>query len=232
MTATATAPQKICAYYRVSTKRQNLGLDAQRNQVQQYATAKGFELVAEFSEKESGKDNDRKALNQALQYCKKNKCGLVVAKLDRLSRNASFLLNLFNDMKDGKIDLTALNMPPVNDILIYGTYAILAQKEREMNSERTKQALASAKANGVILGNPHLQETATPKGLEVRQENARRENKNAYLVAKQLLKEFNRPSHIAEKLNEMHITTRTGKAWTCQAVKNLFALYGDSVKAL
>jgi DNA invertase Pin-like site-specific DNA recombinase len=145
------AEGKFVAYYRVSTARQGrsgLGLDAQREAVAAYLNGGAWRLVAEFTEVESGKDNDRPQLAAALATCRLHGARLVIAKLDRLSRNAAFLLTL----RDGGAQFVAADMPDANELTI-GIMAVIAEAERKAISARTKAALAVAKARGRKLGN-------------------------------------------------------------------------------
>lgn len=142
------------AYYRVSSKTQGisgLGLEAQQAAVEAFITSKGqnAKLLASFTEVESGKRDDRPQLTRAIESAKLAKATVLVAKLDRLARNAGFLFKL----KDGGVDLAAADMPDMNT-LMFGIMATVAQHEREQISARTKAALAAAKARGVKLGNP------------------------------------------------------------------------------
>src|ERR671911_796243 len=141
------AQGKFVAYYRVSTERQGrsgLGLEAQRKAVEDYLNGGRWQLLAEFVEVESGKREDRPKLAEALALCRLHGATLVIAKLDRLSRDAHFLLGL---QKAG-VDFVAADMPDANKMTV-GIMALVAQHEREMISERTKAALAAAKARGV-----------------------------------------------------------------------------------
>lgn len=142
---------KFVAYYRVSTTRQGksgLGLDAQRASVESWLNG-GATLVASFTEIESGKRNDRPELDKAFATCRVHRATLVVAKLDRLSRNAAFLLKL----RDAGVNFVAVDMPDANTVCI-GVMAMVAQQEREAISQRTRAALAAAKRRGVVLGTP------------------------------------------------------------------------------
>lgn len=143
---------KAIAYYRVSTAKQGasgLGLDAQRAAVEALCSARGWVIIAPpFVEVESGKRNDRPELSAAIERCKQTGAVLVVAKLDRLSRNAAFLLTL----RDSGVAFVAADMPDANNLTV-GIMALVAQQEREAISRRTKEALAVAKARGVRLGN-------------------------------------------------------------------------------
>jgi DNA invertase Pin-like site-specific DNA recombinase len=152
---------KFVAYYRVSTARQGrsgLGLEAQREAVMTYLNGGQWHLTAEFTEVESGKktDKDRPELAKALAACRLHGATLVIAKLDRLARNAVFLLTL----RDSGVNFVAADLPDANRLTV-GMLAILAEYEREQISARTKAALAAAKRRGVQLGNP---ENLTDRG--------------------------------------------------------------------
>jgi DNA invertase Pin-like site-specific DNA recombinase len=144
------AEGKFIAYYRVSTRRQGrsgLGLEAQQRAVADYLNGGSWKLVEEFTEVESGKRTDRPVLAQALAACRVHRATLVIAKLDRLARDAHFLLGL---QKEG-VPFRAADMPEANEMVV-GIMAVVAQAERKMISERTKAALAAAKRRGVKLG--------------------------------------------------------------------------------
>jgi DNA invertase Pin-like site-specific DNA recombinase len=145
--------QRLVAYERVSTARQGasgLGLEAQRQVIEDFAVSRGAEVLARFTEVESGRKADRPELAKALHLAKVTGATLVIAKLDRLSRNAAFLLAL----RDSGVRFVAVDMPEANDLTV-GIMALVAQAEREAISRRTKEALAIAKARGVKLGNPN-----------------------------------------------------------------------------
>src|SRR5271157_5318661 len=137
---------KFVAYFRVSTDRQGksgLGLEAQRKAVLDYLDGGRWELVAEFTEIESGKRNDRPELVKALAACKKHKAKLVIAKLDRLSRNLAFIATLM----DSGVEFIAVDNPHANKLTVH-ILAAVAQHEREIISARTSAALKAAKAPG------------------------------------------------------------------------------------
>lgn len=145
---------KWISYLRVSTQQQGasgLGLQAQRKAVEDFLNGGHWTLAAEYVEIESGKRGDRPQLAAALAACKKLKAKLVVAKLDRLARNVHFVSGL---MESG-VDFTAADMPFANKLTIHVLSAV-AEHEREMISQRTKAALAAAKARGKKLGGPKL----------------------------------------------------------------------------
>jgi DNA invertase Pin-like site-specific DNA recombinase len=138
------------SYLRVSTQKQGesgLGLEAQRKAVEDYLDGGRWTLLAEFIEVESGKREDRPKLTAALAYCKLTGARLVIAKLDRLSRDAHFLLGL---QKAG-VKFVAADLPEANEMVV-GLLAVVAQAERKMISDRTKAALAAVKARGVKIG--------------------------------------------------------------------------------
>lgn len=137
-------------YYRVSTARQGrsgLGLEAQRQAVTDFLNGGNWKIVAEFTEIESGKNTDRPELERALQACRLYGAKLVIAKIDRLSRDAHFLLGL----EKAGVDFIAADMPAANRLTV-GIMAMVADEERRMISARTKAALAAAKKRGVKLG--------------------------------------------------------------------------------
>jgi DNA invertase Pin-like site-specific DNA recombinase len=153
---------KFVAYFRVSTDRQGksgLGLDAQRDAVMNYLNGGRWTLVDEFTEIESGKRNDRPELEKALAACKKRKAKLVIAKLDRLSRNLAFIATLL----DSGVEFVAVDNPHANKLTVH-ILAAVAQHEREIISARTSAALKAAKARGKRLGNPKLSEARKRAG--------------------------------------------------------------------
>jgi DNA invertase Pin-like site-specific DNA recombinase len=151
--AGAPSAPAFVSYVRVSTDAQGasgLGLEAQREAIERHVGAAGGRLVAEFQEIESGKRNDRPQIAQALAACRARRAILVIAKLDRLARNVSFVSGL---MESG-VDFVACDNPHATRLTIH-ILAAVAEHEREQISSRTKAALAAAKARGVKLGNPN-----------------------------------------------------------------------------
>jgi DNA invertase Pin-like site-specific DNA recombinase len=144
------APGNFIAYYRVSTQKQGvsgLGLDAQRAAVHNYLNGGNWRLVAEVLEIEWGKRSDRPKLAEALRLCRLHNAALIIAKLDRLARNVAFVSAL---MESG-IEFTAVDFPQANRLTVH-ILAAVAEHEAKMISERTKVALAAAKARGKKLG--------------------------------------------------------------------------------
>ena len=147
------ATGKFIAYLRVSTDKQGhsgLGIEAQRKAVTDYLDGGNWQLLAEHVEVESGKRSDRPQLLSALAHAKATGATIVIAKLDRLARNVAFISNL---MESG-VEFVAADMPMANRLTVH-VLAAVAEHEREMISQRTKAALAAAKARGTKLGNPN-----------------------------------------------------------------------------
>src|SRR5215475_12806885 len=168
------AKGRFVAYFRVSTARQGrsgLGLEGQRAAVINYLDGGRWTLVAEFTEIESGANNGRPELAKALAACRLKGATLVIAKLDRLSRDAHFLLGL----EKAGVDFVAVDMPHANRLTV-GIMALVADEERRMISARTRAALAAAKRRGVKLGGDRgarLTAKQRAAGVAVRQEQAR-----------------------------------------------------------
>ncbi|TPI36299.1 recombinase family protein [Mesorhizobium sp. B3-1-9] len=141
---------KFAAYFRVSTAKQGesgLGLDAQRAAVHDFCSRQGVEIAGEFVEIESGRKADRPELERALSYCRKHKATLLIAKLDRLARNVFFV----SGMMESGVAFIALDMPQADRFMLH-VYAAMAEEEARRISQRTKVALAAAKARGTRLG--------------------------------------------------------------------------------
>jgi DNA invertase Pin-like site-specific DNA recombinase len=144
------AEGKWISYLRVSTDRQGksgLGIEAQRNAVTEFLNGGNWSLVKEYTEVESGKNTERPKLDDAIKACRAYGAKLVIAKLDRLSRDAHFLLGL----EKAGVDFVAADMPNANRLTV-GIMAMVAEEERRMISKRTKDALAAAKRRGTKLG--------------------------------------------------------------------------------
>ncbi|HOX58133.1 MAG TPA: recombinase family protein [Candidatus Paceibacterota bacterium] len=209
---------KFVAYYRVSTGKQDNGIDAQKAAVARYLASLDCDLLASFEEVETGKHNKRPQLQAAIQLAKSKKAILVIAKLDRLSRNAAFLLQL----QDSGIDFVCCDMPNA-DKLSVGIFALLAQKEREMISQRTKEGLAVVKARGVKLGNPN----PVPSLKKARA--AFQAQKRAFAAeALKAIREIQSTgieslNRIADCLNKRGEKTARGCSWTATAVKRCLA---------
>src|ERR1700722_19869847 len=219
---------RFVAYFRVSTDRQGksgLGLEAQREAVMSYLNGGRWTLAAEFTEVESGKRSDnRPELEKAIAACKRLKAKLVIAKLDRLSRNLAFIAAL---MESG-VEFVAVDNPHMNKLTIH-ILAAVAEHEREMISERTKAALQAAKARGKVLGNPNLREAAK-RGSEAASANARRFAANVRPIIEEIMR-AGATSHnaIAAKLNERNVRTARGGVWTHVQVGAILHPFDPSV---
>lgn len=217
---------KFVAYYRVSTQKQaasGLGLEAQRHAVEEYVRSRGGEVSASFTEAESGKRDSRPELAKALHLADVTGATLVIAKLDRLSRNAAFLLTL----RDSGVSFVCADMPDANSLTI-GILALVAQNEREAISKRTREALAAAKRRGVKLGNPNGAEPIRRAGKGTAAAVAAASAKAAAHAAKvmPILADLRAAGvaslgGIAAALNAREVRTPQGKAWHKSSVRNL-----------
>ena len=217
---------RVVAYYRVSTEsqaRSGLGLDAQREAVEGLCHQRGWQLLAEFTEVESGKRNDRPELGAALKRAKVTGSRLVIAKLDRLSRNVAFLAAL----QESGAKFTAADMPEADEFTVH-ILAAVAQRERKLISERTTAALAAAKARGVKLGNPN---GAAPfrragKSTEaavaaVKKNASARATDYSDILADVRATGVASLGGIAKEMNERGILTARGGKWHASSVRNL-----------
>jgi DNA invertase Pin-like site-specific DNA recombinase len=207
------------SYLRVSTDRQGdsgLGLEAQRKAVEDFLNGGHWRLAEEFVEIESGKRSDRPQLTAAIAAAKKRKAKLVIAKLDRLSRNVAFIANLM----DSGVEFVAADMPMANRLTIH-ILAAVAEHEREMISTRTKAALAAAKARGVVLGCPNP-EKGSRLGAEAQKASADRFAENVRPIIDKIRAAGITSLHgIAAELNERQIRTGRGGRWHATTVRNV-----------
>ena len=222
---------RIIGYDRVSTARQGangLGIAAQRQAIDGFVAQRGGTLIARFTEVESGRNPDRPELGRALHLAKVTGATLVIAKLDRLSRNAAFLLAL----RDSGVRFAAVDLPEANDLTV-GIMALVAQQEREAISRRTKEALAVAKARGVRLGNPNgiaAIRRAGKGGAPLRAAIARNAERHARDLAP-VVEDIRAGGAtslraIAAELNVRGMLTRRGGRWHVSTVMNLLDRLG------
>ena len=215
---------KFVAYYRVSTARQGksgLGLDAQKAAVASYVLGKGGEVAAEFIEAESGKNNDRPELQKALAEAKQVGAVLLIAKLDRLARNVAFISNLL----EGGVEVTAADMPEANRFMLH-VMAAVAEHEGQAISERTKAALAAAKARGVKLGwampeRKQDQKRASARSAAVRKAKADTFAANILPVIRSLQEQGLSLRDVAQALNDRGVKTARGGQWYATTVRNI-----------
>lgn len=215
---------KFIAYYRVSTARQGasgLGLDAQRKTVHDFIKSdRKHVLESTYKEVESGRSNTRAELMKAIEHCKQVGATLLIAKLDRLSRNVSFIFML----RDSGVFFRALDLPDANTLTI-GIFAVVAQHEREIISARIKDALAAKKRRGFKLGSPtNLTLKARKKGAAARAELARNDehNRRAIVLIKSLRQQGISFAEISKQLNATGHKTRLGNSFYPGSVEQLF----------
>lgn len=211
----------IVAYYRVSTDKQGrsgLGREAQEKAVRDYAMIHGREVIETFEEVESGTKADRVQLDRALAHAKRNNATLVIAKLDRLARDVHFVTGL---MKTG-VDFVAADMPSADKTMLQ-MFAVMAEWERDRISDRTKAALAAAKARGVQLGNPRWTEAIDQARLANSQRSKEWINTVLPIVrsAKAKLQPNATLREIAAELNRSGIKTPRGGMWYATTVKRV-----------
>src|SRR6516164_6402711 len=207
---------KFVSYYRVSTDKQGrsgLGLDAQKAAVADRLDGGHWQIVAEFIEVESGKRASRPQLDAAIAASKKHKAKLIVAKLDRLSRNVSFLLKLI----ESGLDVLFADLPDLNGAMgkfVLITMANVAELEAGLISERTKTALKAAKTRGVKLGR-HGANVLAPKY----QEEARQRAKELEPIMREMQGKGYSMRRMATELTKRKVKTPRGGAWHPQTVK-------------
>lgn len=216
--------QRFVAYYRVSTQKQGasgLGLEAQRATAESFAKGRG-DIIAEYTEIESGKKNDRPKLREAIERARTEGATLLIAKLDRLARNAAFIFAL----RDAGVDFQACDLPEANTLTI-GIFAVMAQHEREMISQRTRAALAARRARGLSLGNPaNLTEEARRKAPDAKRRIARehKANRQAAELARLYRAQGLTLQKIADHLNDGSYATRRGKRFYRESIRRLLAM--------
>ena len=211
--------RSFISYCRVSTGRQGksgLGLDAQRAAIARFAAAEGYAVAAEFIEVESGKGHDaldrRPQLAAALARARKRHCPVVAAKLDRLSRDVAFISGLMAE----RVSFVVAELGSDVDPFMLHIYAALAEKERALISRRTKDALAAAKARGVVLGNAKQSAANRAAALERAEE------------LRPVLQQLHGRSlrEIAAELNARNISTPNNLAWSMVTVRRVLHRLG------
>jgi DNA invertase Pin-like site-specific DNA recombinase len=214
---------KAFNYIRVSTSQQGrsgLGIEAQRTALRQFVEAESIEVLGEYVEVETGKGSDaidrRPQLKAALAAAKKHKCHVIVAKLDRLSRDVHFISGLMAH----KVPFVVAELGPDVDPFVLHLFAALAEKERALISTRTRQALSAAKARGVTLGNPRLH-AARKSAVETVRAEADRYAANVLPIIREAQKAgASTLRQIADALNARGIPTARSGQWHAQSVAN------------
>ncbi|MDB5431420.1 MAG: putative recombinase [Caulobacter sp.] len=227
--------ERYCVYKRVSTVRQGesgLGLEAQQRAVTEFLHSQAGTVVGEFEEVESGKEANRPQLLKAIEQCKLTGAKLLIAKLDRLSRSAHFLLGL----EKAGIEFIACDMPHANRLTV-GIMALVAQEEREAISRRTKAALGSVNAtitreghyvarsgrSITRLGNPNppKMRLGSEAGVAAFQANADAFANRVAPSVRALLSAEGSMNKVAARLNEIGVKTARDGAWTAKAVQRV-----------
>ena len=238
---TSTASQNWIIYARTSTKRQNLSLEAQRKDIEARAEQEGANIIATYWEQESGADNERVELHKAMAQARKTGASIAVAKLDRLSRDMGYLVELC--FKSG-IRFVVLDMPQeaMENHLVFAVFVGLASQERKLISDRTRRARAEQRAKIMEqgfyisktgkkidymsnpMGKDALTDDARAKGMQQRIDNANTDPNNVKsanfirmyaTTGKHTLQEY------ADQLNERGLLTRRGKTHTRASVQQL-----------
>ncbi|MEX0406771.1 recombinase family protein [Aquibium sp. LZ166] len=226
--------QRAIAYYRVSTQRQGrsgLGVEAQRTAVEQFAAAQDYEILDAFTEVETGKGSDaldrRPVLAAALAAARQTRCPVIVAKLDRLSRDVAFIAGLMTK----RVPFIVTELGVDADPFMLHLYAALAEKERRLISERTRAALASRKASGAKLGNRTNAAQAAARGrvaaAQSAEDFARSTMPFVHAVQKAGITSLR---GIAAELNTRGVHTARGGTWQVSNVRNLLARLGGERK--
>ena len=216
--------QSLVAYVRVSTSRQGksgLGMEAQRENIARFAKAEGYEVVGEYLEVETGKGADaldrRPQLKSALNAARRQKCSVVVAKLDRLSRDVHFISGLMAE----KVPFIVTELGADVDPFILHLYAALGEKERKLIAARTKVALAIRKAQGKVLGGPKLSE-ARELAQDAIKSNADKHAASVVPIIRAAQKAgATTLREIADALNARGVHTARGGKWHATSVKNV-----------
>ena len=212
---------KAIAYYRVSRQKQaasGLGLEAQQANVAAFARARGYEVIASFTEVETGTNKrQRPELASALEQAKREGAELLIAKLDRLARNVHFVSGLM----ESRVRFTAVDLPEVDSLTVH-ILAAVAEKEAKMISTRTKDALEAAKARGVKLGNPqNLTHEARVRGAQARRHQALEAYRLVSGYVQMLRSQGLSLQKVADRLNAEGHRTVMGKLWQPTQVRNV-----------
>jgi DNA invertase Pin-like site-specific DNA recombinase len=227
--------REVVAYLRVSTQRQGrsgLGLEAQREAVARFAATEGFTVLSEHEEVETGKGADaleqRPHLAAALAEARRRKCPVIVAKLDRLSRDVAFIAGLMAQ----RVPFIVAELGADADPFMLHVYAALAEKERTLISQRTRAALAAKKARGEPLGNRTnpMEAAATARAAQTANADAFAMNVLPVIDAITAAGKTTL-ANIADELNRRGVRTARGGQWYASSVRNLLARRPASLAA-
>ncbi|MDA7947994.1 MAG: recombinase family protein [Hyphomicrobiaceae bacterium] len=225
--STPQAPKEVVGYVRVSTSQQGrsgLGIEAQQQALARFAEAEGLDVAQVFVEVETGKGTDalerRPQLTAALTEARRRQCAVAVAKLDRLSRDVHFISGLMAQ----RVPFIVAELGADVDPFILHLFAALAEKERALISERTRKALAEAKARGTKLGNPTNLPEARKKAIRTIRSNADQYAANVQPVIRDIQKAGAESLRdIAVALNARGVPTARGGLWYAASVRNVLA---------
>lgn len=222
--------QLAVSYIRVSTSQQGrsgLGIDAQRGALARFAEEQGFEIAAEMVEVETGKGSDaldrRPQLSAALVKARALRCPILVAKLDRLSRDVHFISGLMAH----RVPFVVSELGPDVDPFVLHLYAALAEKERAMISTRTKSALEAARARGTRLGNPNIGKAREKAVATIKVEADRAAGNVLPIIAEIRKSGATTLRQIADALNARGVPTPRGGKWYAASVKNVLTRRGS-----
>jgi DNA invertase Pin-like site-specific DNA recombinase len=215
---------KAVGYTRVSTAEQGrsgLGLAAQKAAIRAFAAREGIEVAEWFTEVETGKGSDaldkRPQLASALQAGRVLRCPVLVSKLDRLSRDVHFVSGLMAE----RVEFIVTELGRQADPFVLHLFAALAEKERQLISERTKAGLAAARARGVVLGNPRLRAGSRKLAAMASAANVQRANSWARDMCRYVADDGRTLREVAADLNKVGMLTPRGGQWTAIAVSRL-----------
>ncbi len=219
--------RQVVTYVRVSTAQQGrsgLGIEAQRAALARFVEAEGCDALGEFVEVETGKGADaldrRPQLAAALTMARKAKAAVLVAKLDRLSRDVAFI----SDLMARRVPFIVAELGADADPFMLHLYAALAEKERHLIADRTRAALAARKAQGVKLGNPTNLAAAGAKGAQTQRAGADAFAANVLPIVREIqARGATTPRAVASALNDRGVRTARGGDWHDSTVRNLLA---------
>jgi len=210
---------KYIAYLRVSTKRQGqsgLGLEAQRESIRTYVERNGGEIIAEFVEVKSGTSRKRKEIKAAVELSRKEKAVLIVAKLDRLARDTEYA----HYIKNTAYEIRAVDLPSMNK-MVFGMFALMAEYERDLISDRTKQALQAKKARGWKPKHARFNVGATGAGAQSRWEDKIGYDPSTIELLRGYAKDNMSLREMASRLNAAQVKTLSGTDFKAMTVKRI-----------
>ncbi|MEX0610304.1 MAG: recombinase family protein [Balneolaceae bacterium] len=225
--------ESYITYYRVSTKKQGKsgnGLSAQQTTVHNFLQTREAEELETFTEIESGRNTNRTVLKDAVQMCKDSGAKLLVAKLDRLSRNVAFLFALKEELESAGVGFVFADLPDANNTMMLGVMASVAQYEAELISRRTKAGLAEARKKGKQIGSPeNLTKEAREKGHQTISQKARNnvDTRKAFHFIQPRREAGESYQSIADQLNEEGYRARRGKEFHPAQVRKIWMRFAD-----